>query len=189
MENALIVSCTEKSIEFFREMLNLASVKKITVAYSCAQARELLERNSYDFIIINSPLKDETGENLSRQTSRNGASQVILVVGAEYFEEVTAATDSAGVFTVSRPVSRSVFWSALRLAKSASKRLKIIQDENTRLRQKLEDTAVLNRAKLLLISYLGLTEQDAHKYIERRAMDSRATKRQISEDILKMYEN
>ena len=42
METALIVTCNEKSIPFFTEMLNAASIDQITVLRSCGEARRLL---------------------------------------------------------------------------------------------------------------------------------------------------
>jgi response regulator NasT len=189
MESALIVSCSDKSIDFFDEMLKMASVKRTETAQSCEQARETLESRDYDVVIINAPLRDETGEKLSKQIASKGTTQVILVVKSEYFDEISVSTESTGVLTVSKPVNRALFWSALRLAKSAIGRVRLVREENDRLKRKLEDISIVSRAKLLLITYLGLSEQEAHRYIEKQAMDLRRTKREIAEDILKTYEN
>ena len=35
--------------------------------------------------------------------------------------------------------------------------------------------------------YLRMSEQQAHRYIEKQAMDMRASKKSIAERILKMY--
>lgn len=51
-----------------------------------------------------------------------------------------------------------------------------------------EDLKIVNRAKGVLITRLGMTEPEAHRYIEKRAMDMRATKRAVAESILKTYE-
>ena len=59
---------------------------------------------------------------------------------------------------------------------------------NFPLRTKLEDIKLLNRAKSCLISYLGMTEPQAHRYIQKHAMDARITPREVSEEILKTYE-
>jgi len=41
----------------------------------------------------------------------------------------------------------------------------------------------------MLISYLSLSEQESHRFIEKQAMDLRSTKRAIAEEILKTYAN
>lgn len=189
MDSALIVSASEKSVAFFTEMLSAAFVGHIATLRSGGEARRLLLEKDYDLVVINAPLCDESGESLSRHIASKGISQVILVVKSEYFEEVSSHTEEDGVLTVAKPINRALFWSALKLAKSAGARLKLMRAENSKLKQKIEDIRITDRAKCILISYLKMSEQEAHRYIEKQAMDMRVTKRVVAEGILKMYEN
>ncbi|NLY55295.1 MAG: ANTAR domain-containing protein [Firmicutes bacterium] len=188
MESALIVSSTEKSLALLREMLSAASFRDIATVKTGGEARRLLLERDYDLVVINAPLRDESGESLSRQIASQGVSQVILVVKAEFFEEVSAETEEYGVLTVAKPINKTLFWYALKLARSAGSRLKNIQAENTSLKQKIEDIRVIDRAKCILISYLRMSEPEAHRYLEKQAMDLRVPKREVAERILKMYE-
>lgn len=189
MDSVLIVSSSDKGTEFFNDILESASIGKIVTLKTGGEARRLLMECDFDLVIINAPLYDEPGEGLSRHIASKGVSQVILVVKSEYYDEVSAMTEDFGVLTVAKPISRSMFWSALKLAKSAASRLKQIQAENSKLKQKIEDIRIVDRAKCILISYLGLSEQEAHRYIEKQAMDMRTTRRAVAEGILKTYEN
>ena len=189
MESALIVSGTEKSISLFSEMLAAASFAQITAVQSGAEARQLFLERDFDLVVVNAPLRDESGESLSRHIASKNIGQVILVVRSEYYDEVSAVCEDDGVLTVARPVNRTVFWSALKLAKSAQSRLKRMQTENSMLKQKIEDIRIIDWAKWILVSYLSMSEQEAHRYIEKHAMDTRATKRAVAEGILKTYEN
>ena len=189
MESALIVSYTEKGVVFFTEMLNAASVNQIATLGSVGEARRLLLERDFDLVLVNAPLRDESGESFSRHIASKGTSQVILVVKSEYFDAISAVCENDGVLVISKPVNRAVFWSVLKLAGSAQSRLRRMQDENSKLKQKIEDIRVIDRAKCLLISYLNMSEQEAHRYIEKQAMDIRSTKRMIAEGILKTYEN
>ena len=191
MESALIVSCTEKSTTFFTEMLYAASVNQIAILQSCGEARRLLlllERD-FDLVIVNAPLRDESGESLCRHIASKSASQVILVVKSEHFDAVSAVCEEAGILTIAKPVNKTVFWSALSLAKSAGNRIKRIQAENAQLKRKIDDIRIVDRAKWILVSCMNMREQEAHRYIEKQAMDMRSTKRAIAERILKTYEN
>ena len=47
---------------------------------------------------------------------------------------------------------------------------------------------MVNRAKWLLIEELKMTEQEAHRYIEKRAMDRCVTRRAVAEQILSIYQ-
>ena len=46
----------------------------------------------------------------------------------------------------------------------------------------------MNRAKWLLIEELKMTEQEAHRYIEKQAMDRCVTRRAVAEQILSIYQ-
>jgi response regulator NasT len=189
MESALIVSSTEKNDSFFSEILNEASVKQIALLKSCGEARRLLSELDFDLVIVNAPLPDESGESLSRYIASKSESQVILVVKSELFDAISAVCEEDGVLTISRPVDKTILWSALTLAKSAQNRIRRIQAENIQLKQKIEDIRIVDRAKYILISYMNMNEKEAHRYIEKQAMDLRSTKRSIAEGILKTYEN
>lgn len=189
MDSALIVSASEKGTAFFAQMLSAASIGQVTALTTCAEARRLLLERDFDLVLINAPLQDESGESLARHIAAKGAGQVILAVKSEIFEQVSAVTGEEGVLTVAKPVNRQMFWAALQLAKSAGARLKRMQTENGRLKQKIEDIRIVDRAKCVLISYLGMSEAEAHRYIEKQAMDMRTTKRAIGEGILKTYED
>ena len=189
MDSALIVSSSEKSIAFFTEMLKAASINQIVTLGTGGEARRLLLKRDFDLVIINAPLPDESGESLSRHIAAKRISQVILVVKSQFFEEISAATEDFGVLTVSKPVDRTLFWTALKFAKSAGSRLRAMEEENKKLKQKIEDIRIVDRAKCILISLLKMSEQEAHRYIEKQAMDMRITKRAVAEGILKTYEN
>jgi len=187
--SALIVSCTEKSVSLFSEALTAASISQITALASAGEARRAFLEKDFDIVIIDAPLPDEFGENLSRHIAEKSLSQVILAVNSEYFNAVSAVCQEDGILTISKPVNKEIFWPALSLAKSVSRKLKRVQDENKKLKQKIEDIRIIDKAKCLLIFYHKLTEQEAHRLIEKQAMDTRSTKRAIAEEILKTYAN
>lgn len=64
-----------------------------------------------------------------------------------------------------------------------------MQNENDLLRQKIEDIRLVDRAKCVLIEYLKMSEAQAHKYIEKQAMDLRQTRQEVATAILKTYES
>jgi response regulator NasT len=139
-------------------------------------------------VIIDAPLKDEFGENLARHIACKGVSQVMLAVKSEYFEAISSTCENYGILTISKPINQSLFWSALKLAIAVQSRLQQMQKENSKLKRKIEDIRIIDRAKCILISHLNLSEEEVHRAIEKQAMDMRTSKRAIAEDILKTYE-
>ena len=51
----------------------------------------------------------------------------------------------------------------------------------------MEEIRMVNRAKWLLISELQMDEPQAHRYIEKQAMDRCISRRKIAEEIIKTY--
>ena len=56
------------------------------------------------------------------------------------------------------------------------------------LQRKLSDTKLVNRAKLLLVSRLQMTETEAHRYIEKAAMDNGESRRDVALRLIRTYE-
>jgi response regulator NasT len=51
----------------------------------------------------------------------------------------------------------------------------------------MEEIRIVNRAKWLLISELKMTEPQAHRYIEKQAMDRCVPRRTVAEEIIRIY--
>jgi len=188
MENALIVSNSEKNTASLIEVLKADSITRMSIVESAGAARRLFLEQDFDLVIVNMPLQDESGESLARYIASKDISQVILLVPGEHFETIAAACAEEGVLTIARPVHKTILWSTLKLAEAAQNRLKRLQAENRKLKQQIDDTRIIHRAKCLLIARHNMSEQDAHRCIEKQAMNSRSTKRAIAEGILEGYE-
>ena len=189
VESALVVSSAEKGTAFITELLNADSIRQISATETAGGARRLLREQEFDLVVINAPLSDESGESLSRQIASESISQAILIVKSEYYDAVSAACEGDGVLVVAKPLNKAVFLAALKMAKSARNRLMLIYKENAQLRQKIEDIRIADRAKYILITHMNMSEKEAHRYMEKQAMDMRTTKRAVAEAILRTYEN
>ena len=188
MESALIITSADKSYAFIAELLHAHSNISLTRANSCGEGRRLLMKRDFDYVVISSPLPDETGENLARQIAISGASQVILAVNSEIYEQVSVVCEKDGVLTVAIPISREIFRQALSLARTVKGRFQKVQSENENLKQKIDNIRIIDRAKNILISSCRMSEHEAHRHIEKTAMDLRTSKRAVSEKIIHDYE-
>jgi response regulator NasT len=188
LDSVLIVSGTEKGTTFFSELLEAASIGQVVTAESCGEARRLLGKNGFDLVIVNAPLRDENGDELTFEIAGREMAQIILVVSREHYDTIAHRCEDSGVLAVARPINRAIFQAVLSLTKIVQNKTKQLQEENLRLRQRIEDIRIIDRAKCILISYMGLSEPEAHRAIERQAMDMRTSKRTVAEEILKTYE-
>ena len=62
-----------------------------------------------------------------------------------------------------------------------------MEQKTASVEEKIEEIRIVNKAKWLLIDQLKMTEQEAHRYIEKQAMDRCVTRRTIAENILATY--
>ncbi len=184
-----MISSNEKIAATLSETLLQLNISKIITVKSAGEARRLLIERDYDLCVVNSPLIDETGESLSKNIAVKGISQIILLVKAEYYNEIANNVEDYGVITVAKPVNRELLWSALKVAQAAHKKLQQAHNENRMLLKKIEDIRIIDRAKCILISHFSMSEPEAHRCIEKQAMDMRTTRREVAEEILKTYEN
>ena len=152
----------------------------IAVAATVAGARRAL----FDLVLINTPMPDDFGTQLALDVCENTGSGVLLLVKAEHYPDINARVSDFGVLTVSKPTTAQIMTQSLRLLRSTRERLRRMEQKTAALERKMEEIRIVNRAKWMLIDRLHLTEQEAHRLIEKRAMDRCVTRRVIAEEIL-----
>ncbi len=189
MESALIISYSDKGSEVIFNVLKTMSFKKIATAKTCGEARRLCTELNFDLYIINSPVYNESGEDLARELVAVGANQVIVLAKNDIYEYMASRLESHGVITVQKPINKELLSMSVKLSRAVFARINNMQKITTKLTKKIEDIRVIDRAKCVLISHLSMSEEQAHKHIEKKAMDTRQSKRQVAQNILKVYES
>ena len=189
LDSVLIVSSSNKAREFFIEVLSQNSYGEVVTVTNGGEARRLLVERIFDLCIINSPLIDEFGDEFAKDIVSSSIGQVIIVVRNDIYDEISEKVEEYGIITIAKPMNRTIFWSVLKIANATYNKIYKLKKENNKLLQKIEDIKMIDRAKCILIQYLNMTESEAHRYIEKQAMDMRTTRKTISEGILRTYEN
>ncbi|SDA29755.1 response regulator receiver and ANTAR domain protein [Ruminococcus sp. YE71] len=149
-----------------------------------AARRRLLDRD-FDIIIINAPLPDEDGVRLAVDRA-SGYCAVLLLVPNDYYGDVFERVCSHGVYMLPKPLSAQMLRQSLDWLEVTCERLGSIEQKSTSLENRMNEIKLVNRAKLLLISYHGLSEEEAHHRIEKMAMDRGVKKCVIAEEIIAM---
>ena len=181
--SVLLVSAAESLNRALTEIL-AAKCQKIDVASDISSARRSFGEQTYDFVIVNSPLPDDPGLRFAIDLCSGSETVVLLMVRSDYFTEVTDRVSEHGVFTVSKPTSRSMMETVLGWMASARERLRKTERRTLTLEEKMEEIRLVNRAKWVLIEHAHMDEPTAHRYIEKQAMDRCITRRAVAEEIL-----
>lgn len=186
--SVLIVSASEKFNTSLKELLPEIKCSPVCEETSTSGAKRALAERSYDFIIINSPLPDSDGIRFAIDTASGKNTVVLVMIRNELYGEVFDKVSPYGAFTLPKPTSRQIISQALDWMISTREMLRSLEKKSLSLEDKMQEIRIVNRAKWFLISELKMTENDAHRYIEKQAMDRCISKKTMAEEIIKIYE-
>ena len=183
----LVVGSGDKIFDYISDMLPKSGYEPLMRANDTGEARRLLLDTPADIVIINTPLTDEFGTELALDLAESPMG-VMLLVKSELYDQVCYKVEDSGVLTLGKPMTRQGFYSAVKLLSALSARLATMEKKNRSLQEKMADIRVVNRAKWLLIERHRMTEEDAHYFIEKQAMDMRLSRREVAENIIRSYD-
>ncbi len=184
---ALLVSRLSTAVNVLKDLLAENSYEVENVVSDTKSALEYANDTVYDIVVINAPIEDSSGVDLSIKISRETVCGVVLLVQSDKAGFVGKTVVDYGVVVVPKPINKMLFKQSLGVVRAAQKRYAGLSKENERLKSTIEEAKIINRAKLLLMQYLSLSEDRAHKYIEKQAMDMRISKIEVARQILKTY--
>ena len=127
------------------------------------------------------------GQDLRRCAEMAAGAEAVflLLVRQEAYSAVWRFLQKSGVCVMTWPMEPTILTQTLRNLLLLKKSM---QAQTDQLRSQLQDLKRIQKAKGLLMRQLGMTEQDAHRWIEKAAMDRCVKKREIAETIIRMYE-
>ena len=185
-------------------------MKKILVCSDAAaaaeQIAEVLRESGYEAVTQNRELASEecgeacaaavfvlSGLNNWRQIvtrfSLETPAGILVLVKEAKRQEAEEELSGLGVPVLPLQTPSNIFLTAVDFAVKSGERLSAIRSENRKLKDTISDLKLVDRAKCALIQYLNMTEADAHRFIEKQAMDKRLPRREIALRILNTYES
>lgn len=183
----LAASASENFNSALFPLLPESAFTPVRMVSGIGAAQRLLAERPFDFVIVNSPLPDDPGIRFAIDASSAKGTIVLLLVKSDIHPEIYGRVVSHGVFTLPKPTSKQALSQALDWMSSARERLRRVEKKNVSIEEKMEEIRLVNRAKWLLISELKMDEPQAHRYIEKQAMDFCITRRQVAENIIGTY--
>lgn len=163
-------------------VMRLLPSLRVEVELCSAPAEEigrLLSEKAFDAVIL------PHGEfDLAAETARHSDAAVLLLCSRGELEDAQAACIPMGIAAAAPEELERIF----PLLISACVKLRVLKLQTSTLRRKLSNTRLVSRAKLLLMTRLGMSEEEAHKYIEKTAMSTGAKRGEVAQSIIRTYE-
>ena len=183
--SVLSIAAAEKFHTSLRELLPNGRYDPVHAVYDASEARRRMLETTYDVILISAPLPDEFGARLAQHAAEHTGAGVLMMVKSEYYSDVSEQLTPCGVLMLQKPTSPQMMLQCMELLCATRERLRRMEQKSASIEDKMAEIRLVNRAKWALIEKRGLTEQEAHRFIEKAAMDRCIPKRVIAEEILR----
>lgn len=189
MKKALLITRSEQSAASLTQLLRSESWEDIDTSFAAYSAKDAVADCEFDLICINAPLLDESGVELARHFAAKTRASVVIIVPQKNADEISDLLTEHGVLVIAKPINRHLFHHYLQFADCFRTRMLRIERENEKLLHMVEDLKIIDRAKLLLVTCLNMSEEQAHRYLEKQAMDLRTDKLSVAKQVIQTYEN
>ncbi len=184
MHSLLVVSASDQFDSAVRRSIPQKKFGSIEFRKSSALARRFLLERECDVVIINMPLSDETGEELALYAAEESTTSVILAVPREVYSAATEVMSSHGILVISKQDIASQAEHAISFMGSWQDRISLLEQKLLKSQNNLEEQRIITRAKFLLVENKKMTEDDAHRYIGKLAMDRGVSRANIARLLL-----
>ena len=158
-------------------------------AFTSSEAGQLMESGQYSAMIVNTPLRDSQGLDLCLHVCRELHYPVVLITSQAIADRIESDFRQRGIIVITRPIEKSSYHMIMNCLAASSILIADLRKNNQDLKAELEENRLVARAKALLIKNMKMTEDQAHRFIEKQSMDLRLPKKQIARNILKTYYN
>jgi len=185
--SVLVVSASERFSAALNEFLPENSYSPVAAVSSVSAAERAITQRPYDLVFINSPLPDDAGLRFAVDCCRDRGTVAVLFASADRYDQVCARVAERGVYVLPKPTPRGSMLRAIAWMVTTRERLRGLEKKVQPIEEKMEEIRLVNRAKWLLISELKMSEPDAHHYISHQAMDRCVSKREVAEEIIRLY--
>ena len=180
--SVLLVSRDNKIISQISAFL-VQPLFDLTTTSDFNEARRLVTERTFNIIIADS------GDGYDTDFAINVAdsySTILLLVPNEHFDEISYRVEGYGILTITKPFEPFYFYNMMKIAIAVQYRVQILSSQTIKLKVKMEEIKQVNRAKMLLMQQLKMSEAEAHHYLEKEAMNRGLKRITLAEEIIRM---
>lgn len=144
----------------------------------------LIDKHRPDVLLLAVGLPDGDGVDAARQVMAAMPCPIVLLTSHTDTAVAARAVEAGVLGFLVKPLRPEELGPALDVAVSRFRELEAVRKENEALKQKLEARKLVDRAKGVLMTRLGLSEPEAFRKIQKTAMDTRKTMAEVARTLL-----
>jgi response regulator NasT len=166
-----------------REMLEESGYEVVGEAGDGERAVELGEEKKPDLAILDIKMPKMNGLEAAEKLMEKGIATLILTAYADK-EFIDRAKEIGVLAYLVKPFTRESLIAAIEMAMARFRELQELRKEVSSLREALEVRKLVERAKGLLMKHLGISEEDAYRYLQKRSMEYRKPMKEVAEAVI-----
>ena len=170
------------------EMLREAGYNVIGEAANGREAISLARHLKPDLAILDVKMPEIDGISAAELIVSEKLAAVLMLTAFSQRELVERARDAGAMAYLVKPFSISDLTPAIEMALGRYAQIQALEAEVGELGERLEARKLVDRAKGVLMTNLGISEPEAFKWIQKAAMDQRSSMSAISEGVLAHYQ-
>jgi response regulator NasT len=166
------------------EMLGEAGYEIVGEAGDGERAVELASELHPDLIVMDIKMPKLDGISAAEKIVGDRIAPVVMLTAFSQRELVDRAREAGAMAYVVKPFGKDDLVPAIEIAMGRHAEIAAVEAEVADLEERLESRKVVDRAKGLLQTGLGLTEPEAFRWIQKTAMDLRKSMREVAEGVI-----
>ncbi len=181
--SVLVVTKDSKLSQIISAFL-VAPLFETEVVSDYNEARRRVSERVYNIILAD--YADGIGSDFAIDVS-DSLSTILLLTPPALYEEVSYRVEGYGIIAITNPFDQFYFYNMIKAAIAMQFKVQILSSQTTKLKVKMEEIKLVNRAKMLLMQNMSMSEAEAHRYIEKEAMNSGLKKTTVAENVIRTY--
>ena len=174
MDKVIVAFESDKSCWRVKEILETSGTAACIVCKSADQVKRAVNKQHITTVVCGYKVSDESAEGLFEDLPPTCAMLMVAVQG------MLDLCQSDDIFKLASPVSKGDLIASVRMLLQVGHRL----EKFVKPRRSAEEKAVIDQAKQLLMERHGMTEEQAHRFLQKRSMDSGAKMIQTAQLVL-----
>ena len=166
------------------EMLQDAGYEVVAEADNGQRAVELAREHRPDLVLMDVKMPVLDGITAAEQIASDRIAPVVLLTAFSQQELVERAREAGAMAYVVKPFTVDDLVPAIEIAISRAEEIAALEREVSDMKEQFATRKLVERAKSLLTTKMGLTEPEAFRWIQKTSMDRRLSMREVAEAII-----
>jgi response regulator NasT len=167
-----------------KEMLEEEGMVVVAEAADGDAAIRSAREHKPDLVIMDIKMPGTDGLTAAETISSEGLGAVLILTAFSQRDLIQRAAEAGAMGYLVKPFQKADLLPAIEIALSRYAELSAVKQESQGLAEQLESRKVIDRAKGKLIDRHSMTEAEAFRHIQKRAMDERRSMRVVAQDVL-----